>query len=188
MDTDVLNQIELHVRGGFAPAGDIVDMVLETCESEELDHDELHGLVRASLRELRKQARAWPEVTDCDRLDVAFRALCSRGVIALQNAGYTQSDGYHDVGQALRSCPEPAAILGYCFFHGQDLERAVNGDGVYLAFGPIDPNLEQTVGPQVGKMVIEELGRAGLESIWNGSFGQRILVPKVDWKKRRSDW
>ena len=42
----------------------------------------------------------WPAVTDCDRLDQAFAALNARGIIALQNAGYTQSDGYGDISQS----------------------------------------------------------------------------------------
>ncbi len=188
MNPDVLNQIECHVRGGFVPIDDISRIVLETWEFQALDPDEVHGLVRTSGRALRKQARTWPEMTDCDRLDAAFRALFGRRVIALQNTGLTQSDGYDDVRTAAHSHPEPTSVVGYCFFHGQDLELAVQGKGLYLAFGPMDPILEQTMGPQVGRMVVEEVERVGLQTEWNGTISQRILVRPLDWKRRRTDW
>lgn len=188
MNSEVSRQIDVLVRGGFVPASEIADMVIESFDSEELDADEVQGHTKAALRALRRQAASWPAVTDCEKLDAVFRALGDRHLIAIQNAGYTQSDGYSDVGEVLRSHPQRSEVIGYCFFHGQDLERAVNGDGLYLAFGPIDPKLEQTVGAQVGRLIVEELGRAGLEATWDGTFAQRIFLPHVDWKRRRVDW
>jgi len=47
--------------------------------------------------------------------------------------------------------------------HRQDLERAVPGEGRYLAFGPIDARNEATEAPRIGAMIVEKLTR-GLHS------------------------
>jgi hypothetical protein len=140
--------------------------------------------VDAEFAALEEEKKHWPAVTDCDKLDAVFRALNERGLIALQNAGYTQSDGYDDVRDTHESYPDKLKLTGYCFYHGQDLARAVDGDGLYLAFGPIDPRKEKTEGPVIGSWVVEELKRAGFDVDWNGSFEQRIRVRNIDWKRR----
>ena len=75
-------------------------------------------------------------------------------------------------------------VVGYCFFHGQDLERALDGEGLYLAFGPIDPSQEPTDGPEVGKRVVAALAKEGLPADWDGTFSKRILLPRFEWKRR----
>jgi len=52
-----------------------------------------------------------------------------------------------------------------------------------LAFGPIDPNDEETRGAEVGQMIQEELERVGLRVQWNGTFSQRILLPDITWQR-----
>src|SRR6185295_1242458 len=96
-------------------------------------------------------------------LDTAFAAINKRGVIAMHNAGYTQSDGYDDFREAYSQHPNQRSILGYCFYHEQDIQRAVRGGGLYLAFGPVDPDDEETKGREVGNIIREELERAGLK-------------------------
>jgi Domain of unknown function (DUF6891) len=60
----------------------------------------------------------------------------------------------------------------------------VHGGGLYLAFGPMDANNEETGGPRIGAMIVEEFSRVGLEVQWNGTFRQRICLPAIDWKRR----
>lgn len=150
----------------------------------ELDEHEVSAAVDVAFQELHSEAANWPGITDCDRLEAAFAAMSARGIIALQNAGYTQSDGYSDVLHYAESHPSRSQLIGYCFYHGQDLERAVDGGGLYLAFGPIDPAQEQSAGPAVGRAIVEELDRAGLRAEWDGTFDKRISIPTLDWKHR----
>ena len=185
LEQDILDAISRHVRGGFETPADIVRIVLETVdEGAAVDRDEVDAVVAAAFRSQRRAQAAWPAVTDCDRLDAAFAALEARGIIALHYAGYTQSDGYDEVVEAVHALAEPPRAIGYCFYHGQDLERAVDGGGLRLAFGPIDPNREPDEGPRIGRMIVDALADAGLESAWNGSFQQRIDLPRIDWKRR----
>lgn len=58
--------------------------------------------------------------------------LPRRGVSAPEHRGCTQSDGYEDVRAAWEDATRKSGIIGHCFDHGQDLERAVEGGGLYL--------------------------------------------------------
>lgn len=185
LDPDIHHDIDLLVRGGFEPPDRILEILTEEMyEPGELDVDEVAAAVNAALAKHELDKRSWPAVTDCDRLDAVFERLEEQGLIALQCAGYTQSDGFDDVCEIYEDHPDHAEILGYCFYHAQDLERALNGDGLYLAFGPMDGSKEATEGVQVGERVARELRAAGFEVHWNGTFDQRIFVPRLVWQRR----
>ncbi len=185
LSSETLREINAQVRVGFENRERIIEVFSEEMYAPgELDPAEIEAAVDEAISRHEVEKHSWPEVTDCDRLDRVFEALNKRGIVALQNAGYTQSDGYDDCGEAFRSAPDPAKIIGYCFYHGQDLERAVAGGGLCLAFGPVDSKDEQAKGPQVGRIVVEELQRVGFRVTWDGTFGQRILVAPFAWKKR----
>jgi hypothetical protein len=185
LSSETLREIDGLVRGGFDDRARIIEMLCEEMYAPgELDEAEVVAAVDAAFASLARDKASWPAITDCDQLDKAFAALNARGVIALQNAGYTQSDGYDDVRQSYDERSDRDRVIGYCFYHGQDLERAVHGEGLYLAFGPIDARNEATEGPLVGAIIVEELRRAGFTAKWDGTFGQRICVPAIDWKRR----
>jgi hypothetical protein len=182
---EVEEEIVAAVRGGFDDRARIVESFCEErYEPGELDRQAVTAAVDRAIAAREAEKTRWPAVTDCDRITAAFTRLNARGVIALENAGFTQSDGYDDVSQAYDEHADRARVLGYCYYHGQDLERAVAGGGLWLSFGPVDPDDEETVGPRVGALVREELERAGLEVAWDGSFSKRIHVPKVVWQRR----
>lgn len=145
---------------------------------------EVASAVDRAIAAWRRDQRTWPAVTDWDRLDVAFTALEARGVLAMHVAGYTQSEGYEDVMAAYARRGHPAGTIGYCFYHGQDAERAMAGGGLYLAFGPIDPALEAREGPRIGAMVAEAVEAQGFTIAWNGTFAQRLHVRPFVWQRR----
>jgi len=185
LSPDTLREIDALVRGGFEERGRIIEILCEEMYAPgELDEPEIVAAVDAAFASLARDQASWPAVTDCHRLDRVFVALNERGIIALQNAGYTQSDGYDDIRESFAQRSDRENVIGYCFYHGQDLERAVRGEGLYLAFGPIDARNEATQGPRIGATIVEELERAGFAVRWDGTFAQRIHVPDIDWKRR----
>lgn len=125
--------------------------------------------------------KTWPRETDCDRLDRAFDELTSAGIIALHNAGYTMSDGISDVNQVLHDWGR-SNVKGYCFYHGQDLERAVARDGLTVAFGDLDDVASQKA--TIGQTVKKVLESHGFVVQWNGDPETRLEIPKFDWKRR----
>ena len=118
----VLDAIRSHVWSGFDSPAD-VDRVIDDL----LEGDADEALLRAAVGPefARKQAAeaTWPPTTDCDRLDAAFTTLDAQGIIALQNTGYEMSDGLTEVAEALHRRGGREGVGGYCFYHGQDLER-----------------------------------------------------------------
>ncbi|MDF7801061.1 hypothetical protein P4C99_16410 [Pontiellaceae bacterium B1224] len=185
MDEEIEEEITLWVRMGFNSSEELLEIFCEEMyEPDELDEKEVKTTIRLVREQILLEQVNWPTRTDCDRLDSVFDRLNSQNIIALQNAGYTQSDGYSDITEAFHDSVTKSEIQGYCFYHGQDLERAVRGEGLTLSFGPIDPNREELDGPIVGTIIVQELEKEGFIVKWDGTFGQRILVENLDWKKR----
>ena len=182
---DVIDEITTLVRSGFYTRDQLACIFCEERYAPgELEADEVLTAIDAALATWEEEKRSWEGVTDCDRLDAAFAALNERGIIAIQNAGYTQSDGYDDFLEAYANCEDKSNIQGYCFYHGQDLEHAVRGRALFLAFGPADPDQEESKGPEIGQIVKEEMERAGLSVDWDGTFARRLSIPDLKWQKR----
>jgi hypothetical protein len=191
MDDEVRDEIGVLVRAGFYTRERLVEIICEEMYSPgELERADVENAVDEAWSALVAEQKSWPAETDCDRLDRVFTSLNAAGVIALQNAGITQSDGYEDVRERydhLRAGSGDASnIMGYCFYHGQDLNHAVQGGHLYLAFGPMDPRQEETEGPRVGQHIVATLTKEGFNVEWNGEFSTRILVTGMKWMKRIS--
>lgn len=181
-DTDryILDEITTWVWSGFYDQDDVQEMIADILED---DADELY-LRSAVAPEFEKKAAAearWPPETDCDRLDRAFAELNASGVIALQNAGYTMSDGLDDVGDVLHQ-QSRTHVKGYCFYHGQDLKRAVAGTGLMIAFGDLEDNKAEK--GKIGDLVRATLEAHGFEIEWNGDPETRLNISNIDWKRR----
>lgn len=161
----IANSIRTWVWSGFYSITDIYSMMEDIMEPD-ADEQTLREFAKSELNAKLQEQAAWPPITDCDRLNAAFNALNRKGVIALQNAGYTMSEGYEDVGEALAAL-DRSKIRGYCFYHGQDLARAVGGDGLILAFGDLANTFAGKLG--VGELIKEELERQELKVEWDGN-------------------
>lgn len=181
---EVQAQIQTLVRAGFEDADNIFIALTEELHGpDDLDADEVLAFIELSFAQLEAEKMQWPPITDCDRLDQAFEQLHSLGIICLQNAGYTQSDGYADIQEHLSAQAQPESFRGYCFYHGQDLERAVHGEGLHLTYGPLAPELESSLGLEIGQLIASTLTESKLPVIWDGTFAQRIFISPFDWKR-----
>lgn len=172
----ILAYIHTWVWSGFYDKQDVVRMLDDILEPD-VDADEMRAAITTEFRQKVAAERDWPEITDCDRLDAAFAALNAEGVCALQNTGMTQSDGMEDT----RNASAGGRYHGYCFYHGQDLESAMGGQGLYLAFGSIKPGGD---GVDVGRAARRALEEQGFAVEWNDTAATRILIPRLDWKRR----
>ena len=177
----ILDTIKSCVWSGFYEIVDVHQVI-----DDILEDDANEAMLRSAVApEFAKKAAAetsWPDVTDCDRLDVAFETMNASGIIALQNAGYTMSDGLGDVGEILHERGREN-VRGYCFYHGQDLERAVAGTGLMLAFGDLDNDPTQKT--EMGKAVKDLLESNGFLVEWSGDPESRLNIPEFDWKRRK---
>lgn len=178
----VAESISAWVWSGFYGRDSMRDMMEDVLE-EDCDVSLLEKFLDAELARKIDAEAAWPSETDCDRLDRVFFHLHEEGICALANAGYTMSDGYSEVSEAVAGAPA-GHYHGYCFYHGQDVERAVQGHGVMVAFGDLNDDSER--GCAIGRRVCAALANAGFEVSWDGTEATRIDIPSFDWKRRHS--
>lgn len=183
-DTDkyILDAIRLCVWSGFYDADD-VHQVIDDILEDDADEAMLRSAVASEFEKKTQAERSWPDETDCDRLDRVFDYLNTTGIIALQNAGYTMSDGLDDVGEEL-SRRGRDNVKGYCFYHGQDLDRAVLGQGLMLAFGDLDD--DKAGKTEIGNLVRNAFESHGFRTEWSGDSESRINILNLDWKRRKS--
>jgi hypothetical protein len=73
-------------------------------------------------------------------------------------------------------------VRGYAFFHMQDTEAAVEGDGLYLSYGAVADGAGAA--EAIGHAVVAALEAKGLDPVWDGEWSRRIFVP-MDWRRRR---
>ncbi|MFG1927149.1 DUF6891 domain-containing protein [Cryptosporangium sp. NPDC048952] len=184
MDEDVresaIDHIRTQVGRGSRTFVEVVDDTVEYL-GDEAEPGELRPVAWSIASDEFAAALAaqatWPERTDNDRLTEAFRALDAAGIVARQDFACCQNCGLAEIGGTV---PDPAAARGYVFYHQQDTDSAVAGEGVHLAYGLFGapPTTE------IGTEVTTALTAAGLPVNWDGTTGQRIHVP-LDWAIRR---
>ena len=182
---DLRRFVEGQVAAGYMPLDEIAQAGWEYLEGEA---DE--ALLRREAERLTREAAAahaaamatWPAVTDCDRLDAAFAALEASGILARQDWTCCGTCGVAEMAdEAKAALREGRRPHGYVFFHAQDTERAVEGEGVFLNYGSTEGDDDAAVA--VGHQIVGALKAQGLEPKWDGSLGRRIELP-LDWKRR----
>jgi len=94
------------------------------------------------------------------------------------------SDGHDDSNEALSEYPK-GQFFGYCFYHGQDLERALLGQGLMLAYDHINGDVSEKI--NVAQTIKQALEKVGFILDWDGTTDQRINIPKFDWKHRATN-
>ncbi len=179
-ETYIADQIHGWVWSGFFDKDD-ANRFLDDILEDDVDEEKMRLLIDKEFRDKAKEELQWPKVTDCDRLDNVFSDLNKEMIVAIQNTGYETSDGHQEVGEIHSKSPKET-YRGYCFYHGQDLERAVAGDGIMLAFGDMKDTEDGKM--KVAEIIIRTLIKHGFEHEWNGKVSMRINIPKIDWKRR----
>lgn len=180
VDQYILDTIKSHVWGGFDTPDDIQEVISDLLE-EGADEKMLRESVNTEFMKKLEAEKSWPKVTDIDRLESVFLTLKTNGILCLHNAGYTMSDGHEDSNEALSSYPKDK-FFGYCFYHGQDLERAVSGEGLMLAYDHVNGDVPEKI--DVAQTIQKALKKAGFDVEWDGTTNQRLSIPKFDWKHR----
>ncbi|KAF2515752.1 DUF6891 domain-containing protein [Flavobacterium foetidum] len=176
------------VRMGFLSIDDIKENIMEEIEDNEFE-DEISEAwafekIDQEYQKLLEESKKWKSPTDTEKLIKAFDDLCDQNIIALHNAGYTTSDGEYEVVEVERELQENGIVSdGYCFYHEQDLARAVIPDNpsLYIAFQKVDNSDEETT-LKVGNKVAEVLKNNGLEVNWDGSAKKKIEIPNFRWQ------
>ena len=179
-DKYILGVIHKWVWSGFYSTEE-VDLMIDDILDEDANEAMLRNAIAPEFTKKAEAEKKWPKITDCDRLNAAFAALDKRGVLCLHNSGFEMSDGHTEAFEVLSERPKDR-YFGYCFYHGQDVESAMAGQGLMLAFNHVNSDVPDKL--NVGLALKEELERDGFTLEWDGTSDQRINIPKFDWKRR----
>ena len=187
--TYLRESLDVIVRCGYGSEADAMEQFLEQAR-DELDawEDEAalapwRAEAEQAFAQQREREASWTGESHNDRIDRAFAALSERGIVALQGAGYTMSDGWSDVRDARDDHPQAFAAT---FFHRQDVERAVDGGGLLLAFGAFadgDAHAQESL--RAARIICDTLAEHGVSTSWDGSLNQRIAIDPFEWRRRR---
>lgn len=183
IERQALEYIQRYVRYGFYRRAEVERIVGEDVFSGAIPRKRIREMVKAEVERQRAEQQSWPAVTDCDRLDQVFASLEKEGVLALHNAGLTPSEGiaemsdrYHQAGGAASD------IVGYCFYHRQDMEYVLETGMLSLAFGDIKGDNHR--GVKIGERIRDSLEAAGFEVAWNGSIKDKLTIKGFRWQRR----
>ncbi|MBW1655096.1 DUF6891 domain-containing protein [Flavobacterium quisquiliarum] len=177
------------VRMGFLSIDDIKENIMEEIEDNEFEEEISEAWAFEKIDEeyqkLLAESEQWKSPTDTERLINAFDELCDQNIVALHNAGYTTSDGEYEVVEVERELRENGVTSdGYCFYHEQDLARAIDPENpsLYIAFQKVD-NSDPAVTIEVGKKVAEVLRNNGFEVKWEETASRKIEIPNFRWQQ-----
>lgn len=174
--------IALKVRGAEAPLPRIAGTIASYADIPGA-LDELRFHLASVIVAHQDEAATWPASTENDRLDAAFAELDAAGVVALHVAGSTQSAGWSAVMEAAEERdPSPA---GGVFYHDQDLEDALEGRALHLAFGALADDADAAETVALGQRIVDVVRSHGLEPSWSGSPDSRIALAPFVWRRRR---
>jgi hypothetical protein len=175
------------VRAGFDAFEEVIDDVADAMTDEHPGIDwrpQIEQATLAAFNAHRREQFTWPVPTDCDRLDRAFAALNSAGIVARQNFACCQNCGHDEIMDEVREAAETIDVRGYVFYHMQDTDSVLEDGTLFLAFGGRDD--QQAVAWEI----VEALKREALDVEWNGEVSKRIVVKNLKWLRRRdfSSW
>ena len=110
------------------------------------------------------------------RIDAVFEGLNASGLVALQDAGTMQSDGFDDCSELFHTRGgRRAGLHGFCFYTRQDLNRAKQTSDLSLAFWGAPAGAKEDM-QRVGNLVVKAFRAAGFIVEWSGSADMRPSV------------
>ena len=183
---DILNCVKSLIWSGEFDEADVALHVRDHFgKLDDADKRWLLNAIQGAAESKRIAEATWPKVTDFDRLDRAFTLLEAQGVIALHRAGFTLSDGFEEAEDAYKkSGGNESEYTGYCFYTEQDQVGAMDGSGLYIAFGHF--STIEAKGVRIGRLVRAALEREGFNVEWDGTIRSRLFVKGFLWQRRTS--
>jgi hypothetical protein len=183
----LIELIRTKIKTGFASVEDIIEETIEYLEDqgweEEISEDWINDRVTEEYKKRVEESKGWIQPTDPEKLSKAFDQLCKEKIIALHCAGYTTSDGESDVIEIHSELLDMGIeSTGYCFYHQQDFDRAIDPHqkSLLIAFQKVNNKKEEET-LRVGKQVTRILKENGLNVNWNGNANEKIEIVNIEW-------
>ncbi|RJY09271.1 DUF6891 domain-containing protein [Aurantiacibacter aquimixticola] len=146
--------------------------------------DVLREYGNALMAKKRVAEAGWPARTDWDKLDEVFAALETCDILSLHNVGYTTSDAHDDAWQTIREASD-REYRGFVYYHGQDVERAVDAMPLFLGYDSIAEG--EKAKRELGEEIVAAVREGGFAVDWSGDPETRMSIVDLVWKKR-AEW
>ena len=181
---EAIEHLERDVLFGFESKEDLFESISELFyDEDDFDDDWFKMEIEKRFSSHLKNSGNWKKPTDFERLVKVFDQLNKEGIVSLHKAGHTRQDSEGDCREIIEEL-EAIGIKakGYCYYHSQDLERAIIDNGMlFIGYGSNAHNDE--IGFEIANRIVELLNKNGFQTEWNGSLDTRIEINKIVWKK-----
>ncbi|ULQ57760.1 hypothetical protein KJS94_06055 [Flavihumibacter rivuli] len=183
--TEALEQLALDIRFGFEQEAELFDSIRDMFyDVEDFDEDWLRKVIAEQYQQHQEESLGWKRPTDFDRLAKAFDELIAARIVCLHHAGHTRQDGVEDCMATIDNLKEMGIhALGYCYYHSQDLARAIDPNirNLYLGFGSTSEREKDDI--SIADLVVDTLRKHAFEVNWAGTADQRIEIVNINWQK-----
>jgi hypothetical protein len=181
--------LEEGILFGFENQDELFESIRDVFYDEkDFDEEWLRQAINDRYNRYQREGAQWEKPTGFDRLAIAFDQLTEQRIVALHKAGHTKSDGVEDCMEVINELSKnDVSIKGYCYYHSQDLARAVDPGikNLFIGFDSVDHNDAAAIA--VANTIIDILQRNGIKVAWPGTVEQRIEILNIDWKKMPDD-
>jgi len=175
-------EISVLVNSGFYDSNEVLEIIEEQFIDEELSLDYITEIVSAKYNEKIDREKKWIKPTDFDRLKACFEKISKANIITIHNAGYTIDEGVCDAVEVFHHLKTKDIVPeGFCFYHFQDIERAIESELLSIAFGDFDGDERKSL--EIGKKVANMLRNDGFIVNWNEDVDIRIEIKPFKWEK-----
>jgi len=179
---EITYEISILIDSRFYTPNEILEIIEEQFIDEEISLDEIENIVSAKYDEKIAREKKWIRPTDFDRLKECFNQLNKSNIIAVHNAGYTIDEGVQDSFEVFHHLKaKDINPEGFCFYHFQDIERAIESELLNIAFGDFENSEKKAL--EIGKKIADILKNNGFLVSWNEDVNTRIEINPFKWEK-----
>jgi hypothetical protein len=174
---------------GFWSASEIVAQAMERGDG---DNATITNAVDDEWRKRQAEVALLPSPGCYQRLANLFDELNNERLISLHCAGYTNGDGMSAIDEVIAQVPYK--LVGYIYYHQQDLERCIDSQQLTLSYGAFRET-EQTASSgrtktEMGAYLSDKLRAAGFEVQWDGLPTTKLTLVNFTWDRmpEKSAW
>jgi hypothetical protein len=179
--SDITQDARLRVLTGLYSQAEILQQLIDIYELPEHGTTVVQQLIQSLWnQQLEEEARWSDEPTDVEKLQTAFSRLEDEDrIICRMNFTCCQTCGNAEIGGEANE-----SHIGYCFFHRQDTEGAVEGGGLSLRYGDLEEDSKDESVVDIGRKITARLREEGLNVDWNEDPKKTIELDPFQWRVR----
>ncbi|KZX15344.1 hypothetical protein MBCUT_15580 [Methanobrevibacter cuticularis] len=183
LTNEINEEIAILINSGFYSEAEILEIIEEQFIDEDISLNVITDIISKKFNEKLDIEKTWKEITDFDKLKLCFDELSQNKIIAIHNAGYDIDEGIQDAFEIYHHIKtQKLDPVGFCFYHFQDIERAIESKSLSLAFGDFEGSPKKS--EEIGNSITDISRKHGFIVNWNHDINTRIEINPFYWEKR----